>query len=174
MAAEARFEVPRPEDMEALGARLAGAIFSSALAGSGATFSPASAGSGGVVFLSGDLGAGKTTLVRGFLRALGHRGAVKSPTFTLVEPYELEEPGGRRAVNHFDLYRIEGVADLEGLGFRDYLDGAALCLIEWPERGARAAVAPDLEVRIDIVGTGRVVVMCARTPWGKAVLSALG
>ena len=99
---------------------------------------------------------------------------MKSPTFTLVEPYELEEAGGRRAVNHFDLYRIEGVADLEGLGFRDYLDGAALCLIEWPERGARAAVAPDLEVRIDIVGTGRVVVMCARTPWGKAVLSALG
>lgn len=155
--------------MEALGARLAGAIFSSALAGSGAI-----AGSGAVVFLSGDLGAGKTTLVRGFLWALGHRGAVKSPTFTLVEPYELEEPGGRRVVNHFDLYRLSGVADLEGLGFRDYLDGAALCLIEWPERGARAAVAPDLEVRIDIVGTGRVVVMCARTPWGRAVLSALG
>jgi len=169
MAAEARFGVPRPEDMEALGARLAGAIFSSALAGSGAI-----AGAGGVVFLSGDLGAGKTTLVRGFLRALGYRGAVKSPTFTLVEPYELDAPGGRRAVNHFDLYRLSGVADLEGLGFRDYLDGAALCLIEWPERGARAAVAPDLEVRIDIVGTGRVVVMCARTPWGRAVLSALG
>jgi tRNA threonylcarbamoyladenosine biosynthesis protein TsaE len=169
MTAEARFEVSTPEDMEALGARLAAAIFFSALAGSGAI-----AGSGGVVFLSGDLGAGKTTLVRGFLRALGHRGAVKSPTFTLVEPYELEVPGGWRTVNHFDLYRIEGVADLEGLGFRDYLDGAALCLIEWPERGARAAVAPDLEVRIDIVGTGRVVVMCARTPWGRAVLSALG
>ncbi|MGQ0594881.1 MAG: tRNA (adenosine(37)-N6)-threonylcarbamoyltransferase complex ATPase subunit type 1 TsaE [Gammaproteobacteria bacterium] len=161
--AEARFEVPRPEDMEALGARLAGAIFFSA-----------SASSGGVVFLSGDLGAGKTTLARGLLRALGHRGAVKSPTFTLVEPYELNAPGGGRAVNHFDLYRIEGVADLEGLGFRDYLDGAALCLIEWPERGARAAVAPDLEVRIDIVGTGRVAVMCARTPWGRVVLSALG
>jgi tRNA threonylcarbamoyladenosine biosynthesis protein TsaE len=170
MAAEARFEVPRPEDMEALGARLAGAV-----AGSGAIAGPgAIAGSGGVVFLSGDLGAGKTTLVRGFLRALGHRGAVKSPTFTLVEPYELEEPGGRRAVNHFDLYRLSGVPDLEGLGFRDYLDGAALCLIEWPERGARAAVAPDLEVRIDIVGTGRVVVVCARTPWGRAVLSAVG
>ncbi|MGH8591942.1 MAG: tRNA (adenosine(37)-N6)-threonylcarbamoyltransferase complex ATPase subunit type 1 TsaE [Gammaproteobacteria bacterium] len=162
MAAEARFEVPRPEDMEALGARLAGAIFFSALAGSG-----------GVVFLSGDLGAGKTTLVRGLLRALGHRGAVKSPTFTLVEPYELDAPGGGRVVNHFDLYRIEGVADLEGLGFRDYLDGTALCLIEWPERGARAAVAPDLEVRIDILGTGRVVVIRARTPWGRAVLSAL-
>jgi tRNA threonylcarbamoyladenosine biosynthesis protein TsaE len=174
MAAEARFEAPRPEDMEALGARLAGTIFFSALAGSGATFSPALAGSGRIVFLSGDLGAGKTTLVRGFLRALGHRGAVKSPTFTLVEPYELDVRGGRRVVNHFDLYRIEGVADLEGLGFRDYLDGAALCLIEWPERGAWAAVAPDLEVRIDIVGTGRVVVACARTPWGRAVLSALG
>jgi tRNA threonylcarbamoyladenosine biosynthesis protein TsaE len=156
--AEARFEIPRAEDMEALGARLAGAI----------------ADSGGVVFLSGDLGAGKTTLVRGSLRAWGHRGAVKSPTFTLVESYELDGPGGGRAVNHFDLYRIEGVADLEGLGFRDYLDGAALCLIEWPERGALGAIAPDLEVRIDIVGTGRVVVMCARTPWGRAVLSALG
>ncbi len=163
MAAEARFEVPRPEDMEALGARLAGAI--SASVGSGA---------GGVVFLSGELGAGKTTLVRGLLRALGHRGAVKSPTFTLVEPYELEGPGGGWAVNHFDLYRLSGVADLEGLGFRDYLDGAALCLIEWPERGAWAALAPDLKVCIDIVGTGRVVVMCARTPWGSEVLSALG
>jgi tRNA threonylcarbamoyladenosine biosynthesis protein TsaE len=162
--AEARFEVPRAEDMEGLGARLAGAI-----AGSGAM-----AGSGGVVFLSGDLGAGKTTLVRGSLRAWGHRGAVKSPTFTLVEPYELDGPGGGRAVNHFDLYRIEGVADLEGLGFRDYLNEAALCLIEWPERGARAAIVPDLEVRIDIVGMGRLVVMCARTPWGRAVLSALG
>ena len=137
--AEARFEVPRAEDMEALGARLAGAIFFSALADSGAI-----AASGGVVFLSGDIGAGKTTVVRGFLRALGHRGAVKSPTFTLVEPYELEEPGGGRAVNHFDLYRIEGVADLEGLGFRDYLDGAALCLIEWPERGAGRLPEPDL------------------------------
>ncbi len=157
---EARFDVASAGDMEALGARLAAAL----------------PGSGGVVFLSGDLGAGKTTLVRGSLRAFGYRGAVKSPTFTLVEPYELKEPGGdgrSRAVNHFDLYRLSGVADLEGLGFRDYLDEAALTLIEWPERGAQALVAPDLEVLIEIAGTARVVLIRARTSWGQATLFRL-
>jgi tRNA threonylcarbamoyladenosine biosynthesis protein TsaE len=152
-----RLAVASPADMEALGARLARAI----------------AGSGGVVFLSGDLGAGKTTLVRGLLRALGHRGSVKSPTFTLVEPYVLGGEGASLTVNHFDLYRLEGGADLEGLGFRDYLEGSALCLIEWPERAAGSGLRPDLEVRIEILDPGREVEIDARSPWGSTVLAKL-
>jgi len=99
---------------------------------------------GAVVFLAGDLGAGKTTLARGVLRGLGHAGAVTSPTYTLAECYA---PGGR-AVYHFDLYRLQSAAELETAGLRDALDGESLVLIEWPERGGDAMPAPDLRVDI--------------------------
>jgi tRNA threonylcarbamoyladenosine biosynthesis protein TsaE len=135
--------------MEALGAHLAPAL-----------------ADGTVVFLRGELGAGKTTLVRGILRGLGHGGAVKSPTYTLVEPYRL----GGRTIYHFDLYRLNDPEELEFLGLRDYLSGSGICLIEWPERGAGVLMDADLEIAIERSPDGRVVLMCARTPTGTAVL----
>lgn len=124
---------------------------------------------GGVVWLRGDLGAGKTTLSRGVLRGCGHDGRVKSPTYTLVEPYEL--PGLN--VFHFDLYRVHDPEELEYMGFRDYLDPAALLLIEWPERGGGWVPAPDLEVTLAVTAEGRELCLEARSERGESLLATL-
>ena len=106
-----------------------------------------------LITLSGSLGAGKTTLVRGFMHALGYQGAVKSPTYTLVEPYEIKG----RSIMHFDLYRLTDPEEMEYLGFRDYQDGATLCLIEWPENAKDYLPEPDLAITLKVVKDGRQI-----------------
>ncbi|MFO1371322.1 MAG: tRNA (adenosine(37)-N6)-threonylcarbamoyltransferase complex ATPase subunit type 1 TsaE [Candidatus Competibacteraceae bacterium] len=137
---------------EALGARLAEAL------------TP-----GCILYLRGELGAGKTTLVRGLLRALGHHGAVKSPTYTLVEPYQL----ANWRLFHWDLYRLADPEELEFLGLRDQLDGQAILLIEWPERGSGELPEADLEVHLSYAGEGRHCRLDATSAAGTAMLAQL-
>ncbi len=137
--------------MEALGARLAPVLDHA------------------IVFLQGELGAGKTTLARGILRGLGHTGKVRSPTYTLVEPYEVEQG----TVYHLDLYRLADAGELEWLGLRDMLAEPALLLVEWPERGEGVLPEADLVVRIAAADRGRSVDMVARTALGQQILGLL-
>ncbi|MBF4556930.1 tRNA (adenosine(37)-N6)-threonylcarbamoyltransferase complex ATPase subunit type 1 TsaE [Pseudomonas sp. p50] len=123
----------------------------------------------GLIFLEGDLGAGKTTLSRGIIRGLGHVGAVKSPTFTLVEPYEI---GDIRAF-HFDLYRLVDPEELEYLGIRDYFEDDALCLIEWPRKGAGFLPKPDLTITISPQDSGRSLQIVSQSSRGELWCAAL-
>jgi tRNA threonylcarbamoyladenosine biosynthesis protein TsaE len=122
-----------------------------------------------VIHLHGDLGAGKTTLVRGFLRGRGHHGPVRSPTYTLIEPYELADG----TVYHLDLYRLGDPEELEYLGLRDLLGGEATLLIEWPERGEGWLPAPDLVLDIAHLEAGRDILARALSPEGREVLTRL-
>jgi tRNA threonylcarbamoyladenosine biosynthesis protein TsaE len=140
------------------------------------------------VHLLGDLGAGKTTLVRATLRALGHRGRVRSPTYTLVEPYRIDaidcdnqppharQPGhadalstGQRGydVYHFDLYRFADPAEWADAGFREYFNEGALCLVEWPQKAGTLIGVPDLALSLDLAGEGRVLTARAYSARGK-------
>ncbi len=162
---------------------------------------------GSIVYLEGDLGAGKTTLVRAFLRSLGHTGAVKSPTFTVVEPYTLdydkfcyyneleadlklkndkdsltssnkiptvEDNPSEQKIYHFDLYRLEDPEELEFMGIRDYLDGRAIALIEWPERGFGVLPKADFIIKITHQDQGRKVELLSSTEHGAAMVSKIG
>ena len=124
---------------------------------------------GAIITLNGDLGAGKTTLSRGMLNRLGHSGAVKSPTYTIVEPYQLDIGN----VYHFDLYRVNDPQELDYIGFSDYLDQGALSLIEWPERGDGYLTSTDVSIEIEHLAHGRCVCVAALTHKGCSVLAGL-
>lgn len=126
-------------------------------------------GAGAVIFLQGNLGMGKTTLSRGVMHGLGHEGAVKSPTYTIVEPYEHLEP----VAYHFDLYRLGDPEELEYLGIRDYFGQGNLCLIEWAERGRGLLPEPDLTVVLESRGEGRTATLAAGTRIGESLLAGL-
>ena len=123
----------------------------------------------GILFLQGDLGAGKTTLSRGIIRGLGHTGPVKSPTFTLVEPYEIN----KHRVWHFDLYSLTDPEELEYLGIRDYFADDDLCLIEWPQQGKGYLPQADIEISIKAHNDGRFVRLLPFSTRGKSWCAAL-
>jgi len=116
--------------------------------------------------LEGELGAGKTTLVRGLLRGTGYSGPVKSPTFSLVEPYEI----GTNRVFHFDMYRLQDPEELEYIGIRDYLSASALCIVEWPEKAGVFLPASDIHIMITRKGHGRELCIQAQTERGQKVI----
>jgi tRNA threonylcarbamoyladenosine biosynthesis protein TsaE len=119
-----------------------------------------------VVSLSGQLGVGKTTVVRGCLRALGYRGRVKSPTFALVEVYKVS----RLYLHHFDFYRFEDPREWMDAGFRDSFDGDNVCLVEWPEKAGDRLPPADLAILLEHAGAGRQVDITAHTETGRQCL----
>jgi tRNA threonylcarbamoyladenosine biosynthesis protein TsaE len=151
------FEAPDAPAMRGLGARLAAAVL--------AADEPGAL----LVTLSGELGAGKTTLVGGLLAALGHDGPARSPTYTLVEPYRL----AGRDVSHCDLYRLRDPSELDDLGLRDLRSPRGLLLVEWPEKAEGRLGTADLALRLEYQGDGRRAVVEAGSDAGRRVLARL-
>ena len=125
--------------------------------------------SGGIIALCGNLGSGKTTLVRGALESLGVSSGVRSPTYTLIEYYEFDQ----LCIAHLDLYRLADGEDLEYLGYRDYLDSTTVCFIEWPERAEGYLTGIGLEIDIDYDVDGRLLEFKSSDDWGRRLVAAV-
>jgi len=152
-----RLTAATADEMRALGARLAAAL------GAADVREPF------VIGLSGELGAGKTTLVGGLLAALGHEGPARSPTYTLIEPYRL----AGRDLYHCDLYRLRDPSELDDLGLRDLLVGPAVLLVEWPERAAERLPEPDLALLLEYENQGRALTLVPGSDAGRTVVAGL-
>jgi tRNA threonylcarbamoyladenosine biosynthesis protein TsaE len=152
MAKEFSVRLPAEADTIRLGAALAAGV-----------------APGRVLFLRGELGSGKTTLVRGLLRALGYSGRVKSPTYALVELYAISS----LHLYHFDFYRFKDRTEWLNSGFRDYFNPDSVCLVEWPERAGDLLAPPDLELTLGFCGAGREATLVARSASGEEWLAAL-
>ena len=122
-----------------------------------------------VIFLRGDLGAGKTTFARGILRGLGYEGKVKSPTYNLIELYKIS----KLYLYHFDFYRFEDPAEWEDAGFREYFNAESICLVEWPEKAGDLLSPPDLHITLDFDGPARLARLEALSASGRSWLSSL-
>ncbi len=136
----------------------------------GAALAPAiicEAARGLIIWLIGDLGAGKTTTTRGLLRALGHTGNVKSPTYALLEPYTVS----RISLYHFDFYRFNQPDEFLDAGLDEYFSGEGVCLVEWADKALPYVPRPDIELRLAVEGSGRRADLCALTERGRTCLS---
>jgi len=126
-----------------------------------------------VIYLHGDLGAGKTALTRSLIQAAGHRGTVKSPTYTLSEPYRVQLDGQPVNVIHYDLYRMASPEEFLDAGFREDFDGKNICIVEWPEKGEPVLPPPDVRILLDVSGLGRTVELQALSELGLLCLDRL-
>lgn len=128
---------------------------------------------GMTVYLHGDLGAGKTALTRALLHAAGHQGHVKSPTYTLAEPYQVTVDGQSVTVIHYDLYRMGSPEEFLDAGFREDFDGSNVCIVEWPEKAEGVLPPPDLRINLAVADTGRDVELQGSSALGSSCLQRL-
>ena len=128
---------------------------------------------GMTVYLHGDLGAGKTALTRALIHATGYQGHVKSPTYTLAEPYAVTLHGTPAQIIHFDLYRMSSPEEFLDAGFREDFDGNNICIVEWPEKGEPVLPPPDVKVLLKVSGLGREVELQALSDLGLLCLERL-
>ena len=151
-----KVDLPDVAATEALGQNLAAALSTAGVPG-------------GIIFLRGDLGAGKTTLVRQLLRSLGVAGTIRSPTYTLMEPYR----AGGRELLHMDLYRLNDPGELHNLGLSDFSPAQTLWLVEWPEKGGDALPGADVVIRLEMAGQARKAAVDGLSEAGRRIVSGL-